>query len=335
MRRTRASLWILGVTVATAAVLFVLPITPKIAVESVPITRGSLVRLLSVEGTVTRRQETPVVALVGGRVAEVCVRQGQSVRQGELLLRLDTTLEEAALQRAARLQQELNAATEQTLALPAGLAGADALRLLAGSSELELLASAEECRLAIQAKQVRAERDGLVGQVYVQPGDYAAPGNVAMTVYQSGVQVTAVQRAQDCAEMRLGTRALVTQNGTSALAELCAFGEPIWEESLGGYQQTLTFEVEAGAALQLGSPAELDILRDASPDVPVAPLDALTGDGTLWVIRDGKAYEERVDARLRDANQVQVPERLLGLSVILTPDEERLSVGASVKERRK
>ena len=322
MRRTRASFWVLGITAVATAVLFVLPITPKVAVESVPIVRGELIRLLSVEGTVTRRQESPALVLANGLVSEVCVRQGETVQQGQLLLRLDTTLEESTLERLARLRGTLGTA-------PAGLEAVTA------SSELELLTIAEECRQRIATKQVRAAQDGVVGQVYAQPGAYAAVGEVAMTVYQPGLQVTAVQRAQEGAELALGTPAIATQNGACAHAALSAFGPPVWEEALGCAVQTLTFDVEGDASLRVGSPVELDILCEAIANVPVAPLRALTAHGTLWVIREGKAYEEPVNISQRDAERVRVPDQLLGLSVILEPNTEKLENGVPVKERRR
>ena len=336
MRKSVASLWVLGVTAITAAVLFVLPITPKVAVETVPITRGRLIHARSIAVTVTHREETPVVTWLAGRVAEVCVRQGEAVAQGQLLLRLDTSVEEATLRQIARLRAE---ADTGAAAWASALGGSGderaALQPLTGAGEVELLARAEECRQSIAAKQVRATQGGVAGQVYARQGAFVAAGTVALSVHQPGVQATAVQPLQSCAELALGTHAVLAQEGASAVATLCAFGEPTWEDALGGYVQTLTFDVAEDAPLRVGRQAEADMLLSVREGVPVAPLSALTARGTLWVAREGKAYEERVDAAQRDAEFVLVPERLLGCAVILEPNEDKLYPGAPVKERRR
>jgi HlyD family secretion protein len=88
---------------------------------------------------------------VGARVAEVRVREGQRVKKGELLLRLDCAEPEATL---AEAEARLAAARAQAVAAGAQIQASERSRTAAGASESAARAQAE----ALEAQRAAAER---------------------------------------------------------------------------------------------------------------------------------------------------------------------------------
>ncbi len=315
MRRARASLWLIGATVCTVAVMCVLPITPKRPVRTAVVERGTLARTLAVEATVGYPGLRPVSALSAGRVERVCVSQGQRVRAGELLAALDTSAESAAL---SALYQAERARGEAV----AALSGASAALVDAGVERLKLLS-------AVEAKRLRADADAIVERVYVSGGDTVVPATPLLLLRQEGTELTAALRLKDSARLQPGDRAVVMKNGAAqALATLTAFGTPTSES------QPVRFSCEE-SLWSAGDTVELEIAWEVRGDTPLAPLSAVGQDDALWVVEEGRAYRVPVDTDERDPRSLAVPEALAGKRVVLYPDEAGLTEGCLVKERKR
>ena len=97
MPKTKASLLVIAATAVTVVTLFLLPFTPRTAVRTAVVERGELICSTLLEGVVAYADEQPLIALQAGRVGKVHVRQGQTVRAGELLISMDTDVQEQEL----------------------------------------------------------------------------------------------------------------------------------------------------------------------------------------------------------------------------------------------
>ena len=166
MPKTKASLLAIAATAVTVATLFLLPFTPKTAVRTAAVERGDLIRSTLMEGVVAYADEQPLIALQAGRVARVYVIQGQAVRAGDLLVSMDTSVQEQELAAVNRLLYE-----QETALAAFGQMGEAALN--AAQTVLEARTRQTELRAAIASAQIRAERDGVVGAVYVAEGAVA------------------------------------------------------------------------------------------------------------------------------------------------------------------
>ena len=112
MPKTKASLLVIAATAVTVATLFLLPFTPKTAVRTAEVERGNLIRSTLMEGVVAYADEQPLVALTAGRVARVYVSQGQAVCAGDLLMSMDTSVQEQELTAVNRLLYEQETALQ-------------------------------------------------------------------------------------------------------------------------------------------------------------------------------------------------------------------------------
>jgi HlyD family secretion protein len=91
------------------------------AVQTYTATRGDLVQSVVASGTVITPQRASIGAEITGRVARVPVEEGQTVREGQVLVELDQTDERAALAqaRAALAQAQAKLRQIAQYALPA------------------------------------------------------------------------------------------------------------------------------------------------------------------------------------------------------------------------
>ncbi len=333
MPKTKASFGMIAVTLCTVTVMFVLPITPKIPVSTAVVERGNLVMAQSLEGRVGYGDQQVCGAPLAGRVAQVNVRQGQAVQKGDVLLRMDTAWEEEAL---SGLEQALHG---QNQALASVQLAGEAVKAVWLQNQLSLQAQMREMVLAIQAKTLRADADGVVGQVYVQPGDYVAAFSPMLVLRGNGLELSARQRVQDSLTLQVGMRAVVYAQGEQrAIATLSGFGAPELDGATGLYMQTLRFSVDQGEdwlQQRLGEAVALELLSQVQSDVALAPIAAVSAGNCLWVVREGRVSPVKVDPKQRDADFVRVAEELVGERVVLLPDEADLRAGSPVKESKR
>ena len=161
MTRTQASLSVIAVTLATVTTLFLLPYTPKIPVQTAIVRRGEWTKTTLAEGVVQYRA-TAARRLSARGGAATSLRAGRDVRKGQLLFALDTSQEEAALE---RLSASRHAMEEAVSAF-----GQEAI-LWKLSEQLELESQEAALKQSIALKQIRAEQDGVMGPVYRQEGE--------------------------------------------------------------------------------------------------------------------------------------------------------------------
>lgn len=333
MRRTKASLWVLAATVTTVATLFLLPYTPKLAVHTARVELGELAVTTMLEGLVVNGSQQPCVALSAGRIENVHVKKGQQVAAGELLFSMDTSVEEHTL---AALSQAI---FRQERALDSS-PYADTVSALAAQSLMDAKAQSAQLRAQIELKQVRAAIDGVMGGVYVQPGDYVPEAAALGVVQGAGRRVTAMCRAADALDMLGGTPAKLTSamGETLGYATLVSASAPAMSDLSGQYVQTLTLEPLEGQSLsrqQIGASVTVELLREAYSGVALAPVSAVGSGDTLWLMDNGRAVRVEVDVSARNADYVRVPHEYLGAAVILNPDEHALYADCPVKEAKR
>jgi membrane fusion protein (multidrug efflux system) len=154
---------------------------PPTAVTSMTLQEESWQPSLAAVGTVQAVQGVTVSTDLPGIVEKITFESGQSVKQGQPLVKLDTKQEEAQLRSAeARLQlAKSNLERQQGLLQKRVSSQSDFDSAAAEYKEAE--ASAAEIRATIERKLIRAPFDGVLGirQVnlgqYLQSGDHVVP----------------------------------------------------------------------------------------------------------------------------------------------------------------
>jgi RND family efflux transporter MFP subunit len=178
---------------------------PSALAFAVVATRGGA-GLVAYDGVVEAVRQTVIAAQVAGAVVAIDVKEGDRVRAGQVLLRLDARAAEQtaaagdAQVRAARAMQE--AATrefqrqkllfEQNYISRAALDQAEAQYKATQAQAAAQLASAGAARTQSGFYVVRAPYAGVVADVGVVLGEMAMPGRALLTVYDpSALRVSA------------------------------------------------------------------------------------------------------------------------------------------------
>ena len=185
----------------------------------------------AISGTMTPQQSATLRSEISGPVVQTYVEQGQAVRKGQSLVRIDDTAIRDALlsmqsaQRSAKLGLD-NATRDAERQQRLETAGAVAPRDVEASQRM--LASAQagmadaQSRLTAAQQQLakttfRAPFDGLVSERPVNAGDVVQPGTAIVTVVNpASMRLEGSIPAEQLSALKLGTPVLFTVNGYGA-----------------------------------------------------------------------------------------------------------------------
>jgi RND family efflux transporter MFP subunit len=289
-------------------------------VESVLVVTGSVADGVSTAAMVRADSTATVAAQVAGTILEMRLREGDAVRAGEVVARIDArslvdATESARASVAAARQvlvaQEAIFARDKEL-LDGGAIAQQALdvsraRLEAVRSGLivaERSASTAEVQLAYAS--VTAPFPGTVTARLAEPGDLAAPGRALYTIQRPGkVRVISKLSQEALARLRPGAHARFSWGGQSATATISRIFPALDATFLGSVESDLPaapFGLPNGATLH----AEYESSAHAGLVVPAgAILDGLNGS-LIVRIANGKADPVPVRVAKRGESTVAI-----------------------------
>jgi len=184
---------------------------PPEAVTTIVAKKGSWPVTLSAIGTVAAVQGVTVAADLPGVVDRVSFDSGQSVRQGDVLVQLDTRQEQAQL--AAMVAQHelarLNFDRLEGLVSEGAITRAEYDRAAADQKQTD--AGAGEVRARIERKTIRAPFSGILGIRQVNLGQYLSSGDPIVALQALDPIYVNFSVPQDAiGEMRVGRQIGVT-----------------------------------------------------------------------------------------------------------------------------
>ena len=313
-------------------------------VEALP-----LARWLPVSGTLQPLNQATVKAKVSGDVRQITVREGEAVKAGQLLARIDTADLEAKLSssigalEAAKAQlalAEKTRATNRTL-LKQNFISQNAFDNSESSYNVSqgTVKSAEAqvqlARNALRDAVVTSPLNGIVAKRHVQPGEKVAFDSPLITVVDlNALELQAMVPAVDVPELAIGMKVELSVDG---------FGE----QRFSGRIQRINPSTEPGTRaflVYVGIPNPQEILRGgmfatgkvaiaAQAPTPTLPLSAIrtdAGQAYVWAIESGKLVRRNVmlGRRDEDSGRVEVKTGLPADLPILGSKFDNLKEGA-------
>ncbi len=151
-------------------------VPPPQAVTSARVQRSEWRTERAAVGTLVAVQGVSLGAEVSGRVREIAFESGASVRRGDVLVRLDTSAEEAQLAAAVADAELARATLARASKLRRGEANAEADLDAAEARAKQADAAVANLRALIAKKTIRAPFDGRIAMRQVSLGQILAPG---------------------------------------------------------------------------------------------------------------------------------------------------------------
>jgi RND family efflux transporter MFP subunit len=326
-----------------------------------PLVRVALVQAPSAAprsftGTVAARVQSDLGFRVSGKVQERLVDAGQTVKRGQLLMRIDPVdlklaahaLQEAVAAAQARAQQTAEDETRYRDLRGTGAISASTyaqIKAAADTAKAQLNAAQTQAELARNASryaELVADADGVVLETLAEPGQVVATGQVVVRVARAGRREALVQLPETL-RPALGSMGLATLFGQESKGEAV----PAKLRQLSDAADRLTRTFEARYALEgelahahLGSTVTVQIADGLSStpngvEVPIASLfDAGKGPG-VWVITGREptkvswrpvAVQTLSDGGARVAGPLQQGDRIVALGAHLLREGELVRV---------
>lgn len=274
---------------------------------------------VTAKGRAEAIRETKITARTSGIVMSVPVRENQTVRSGQLLVRIDTTeyaLEVAArfaaLQKA-RADYQTRVIGDDTLEDEEVRARRDRLaRAITGLDEAEV--AHRRAVLDLEKTSIRAPFGARVADLKVVPGQFVPEGEELLTVVDIDPIKVAVQV--------LGTEVVYLDEGRAATLDFTAFPDqsfhgrietinPVIDPETNTARVTVHID-NADGRIKPGMYAEADLEAQQFPDRILVPRTAIleTADRRthLFVLEDGRAKWRYVTPGLENDQLVELLE---------------------------
>lgn len=271
-----------------------------------------------ISGELRAAREATVRAELGGSMVQVVVEEGQTVRRGALLGRIEaTTLDDtrrSAESAVKSAEAALSVATReaertQRLVAAGALAARDAEVAQSNVTAAEAQLADAKARLVSARKQLgdavlRAPLDGIIADRAVNVGDVVSPGTALFFIIDpSSMRLEASVPSEELGSLRIGATVQFTVRGYEQPFE--GRIDRISPQADAATRQVPIFVTvaNAGGRLVAGLFAEGRVVTAAAEGL-VVPMNAVnTAQAAPWVLRaaNGKTEKVNVTLGLRDA----------------------------------
>lgn len=295
--------------------------------------RGPAVEAVYATGVVEPENWARVSAVIPGRLAEILAREGDSVREGQALARLD---DREARARVAELEAKAAYWREQMARSAAlaqsGIRSRDAYEK--DKSELNQVTSAIAAARQRRADLVvTAPMDGVVLRRDFEVGEVVRSEDALFWIGSPRpLRLTVDVDEEDIPRVAPGQKVLIKADSfpgrvlEARIGRITPKGDPI----------NKTFRVRVtlpdDTPLLVGMTAEINIVTAEKPQALLVPASALV-DGKVFVVEDGKAAARPIAIGIRGRNRVEVVDGLAPDDRFIASPPAGLRAGERVRAR--
>jgi membrane fusion protein, multidrug efflux system len=318
-------------------------------VEVITVTTGRITQSREAIGTVRALEAITVTAKVSGILASVDFREGQQIKEGEIIARLDAEerrAEEAAakadLARTVALKEEIAQKFERARALRRSGAGTEAqvddfaaqLRT-AESAIMAARARVQAAAARLEDLVIRAPFSGRLGGRSISQGAYIAPGGRITTLDDlSRVRVDFSMPENISQQLHASQQVHASGPafGERRFAGRVALIDPRIDPMTRAIRLTADI-ANPDEALRPGMFLNITIDLEVTENAILVPEEAILGEGLrqlLFVIVDGKAERRLVRIGQRQGGKVQILEGLSAGETLVVRGLQRIRPGQPV-----
>jgi membrane fusion protein (multidrug efflux system) len=314
------------------------------------VTRQAIVRSVVANGTTEPARVAAIGSQMSGRISALYIHEGDKVKAGASLVRLDADEASLRVQQTAagaaqaKAQYELARAEYERLApllergtiTPQQLQRLEAQRdALKSATEAAHVANTDAQRMQGNTV-IKAPFAGVVSKVPVEVGEIATmvpPTTLLRLVDLSSVDVRVRVHERELGRVAIGDQieAKFPSSNQTALGQVTFISPEIDPRTRNA--EVVTRIPNADAALRAGMFAEISIRPKTSPNSLVIPSSSVAGTGDeryVFLVTDGVAKRQKVKVAPVDSKLVEVLEGVTEGQTIVRDGLGRLSDGALV-----
>jgi len=306
-----------------------------VSVITVELKREAFNQQMEAVGSARANEAVDITAKLSNRVTAIRFREGQQVKQGEVLVEFDGEQARATLAEAEAALSDSRSQFKRSRELFATQALSEAQL-----DQLQATLSANEARVAGARSQlndtiIRAPFAGRVGLRNISIGSYVSPGGVITTLDDTSI----IKLDFSVPEVFLAT----LQEGMELSARTSAYPEAEFIGRVSSIDNRLdpvsrAIVVRArldnkDARLKPGMFMTVRLLRKEAPAL-MLPEEALVPEGTkkfVFVVRDDKAVRIEVQTGRRRPGEVEIVRGLEPGDVVVTEGTQKVRDGVTVK----
>lgn len=284
--------------------------SPQTAVVTRPVVQAVINDKLSAIGTGRANNSVAVKPYTAGRVTAISVESGARVAAGTVIARLDSEVEQIALDRARIALTDAEAKLDRVRSLRSANTATQVqvtdAELVVGNAGLAL----RDAQLNLDRRAITAPIGGIVGILPVEAGNYVTTDTVVATVDdRSSIKIDFYVPERFAANMAVGGR--LTASPIARPDEVFDGTVSAVDNRVDDRSRTLLVQAQI--------PNDKDTLRagmsfritvsfpgDAFPSVDPLAIQWGTDGAFVWVIRDGKAKRTPVRIIQRNTESVLV-----------------------------
>lgn len=308
---------------------------PATTVEAEKVSIGSIDRQIEAVGTLASNESVILSPEITGRITEILFEEGQEVKSGMPLIRLDDAITRAELAQIQASMVLSKANYDRAETLFKEKSGTARARDEAFSKLRADQAGVELAKAKLDKNTLRAPFDATIGLRNVSVGDYVNPGQPLVNL--EDIKMLKV----DFRMPEVYLQSLKT--GQKIEVKVDAFASKIFEGEVYAIDPRVdsngrTIGLRARLSnddgiLRPGLFARVNVLVNRNDAALLIPEQALIPQGTdrfVYKIVDGRAVMTKIKTGLRRAGQVEVIEGLNADDVIVTAGQMKLRPDAVV-----
>ncbi len=309
---------------------------PTIPVEAAKVESGPLSERVIAIGSLASNESVVVRPEVAGRVVEIGFEEGQAVSQGDLLIRLDDSLNQAEINETEARLKLAERNFERVEGLASSRIATERSRDEARSSLDVSTAALELARVKLQKTRLVAPFSGIAGLRQVSVGDYVMIGQDLFNLEDiDPIKV----------DFRIAEKFLpAVRNGQTIEISVDAYPGRTFEGKVyaidpridaAGRSIVLRARVDnEERILRPGLFARVTLVLELKPDALTIPEQAIVPRGDsqfVFQIADGKVMQTKVTIGTRRNGRVEIVEGLSSGDTVVTAGQQKLRDGAGVK----
>ena len=306
---------------------------------------------VALTGTIRAQDEAPLAFRVSGRMIERRINNGDRVRPGQLIARLEPQNEQNAL-RSARAN--LSAAQGQSTNASNNLRRKEPLAARGAASQAELDQARESFQTAqsqvesaeaqlkfaqdqLAFTELKADAAGVITAVGAEPGEVVSAGRMIVTLARQGardavfdVPAQVIRSAPKNPQITVSLKDDPAVTVTGRVREVAPQADPV----------TRTFETKVGltdapAAMRLGSTVvgRMDVDSSSVIDIPATALTRSNQQPAVWVVDPSTSTVSlrTIDVLRFDPDAVVVSKGLAPGDVVVTAGVQALYPGQKIR----